>query len=165
MYESEISFTLDTICGWYESSKMIYVIRNESAESLLGHIWRRRGLRFSKFATFKPIDNGQRLDLGAWPIIKAWIWFLVSSYGIWQTALEQFRSSPASKDVNFAVKYLPYQFYPEASNEGQDICDWHVLSTKKHFQSSSILIGTRRQDSTVRTTKWRNISHWLRLMA
>ena len=42
------------------------------------------------------------------------------------TALRQFRSSTAAKDVNFTIKYFPYQLYPEASKEGEDKYEWYT---------------------------------------
>ena len=41
-------------------------------------------------------------------------------------ALKQFRSSHSAADVNFTVKYYPYQLYPEASNQGEDKYEWCV---------------------------------------
>jgi len=41
------------------------------------------------------------------------------------TALHQFKSLPASKDVTFTVKFLPYQLYPDASKEGEDKYQWY----------------------------------------
>jgi hypothetical protein len=40
-------------------------------------------------------------------------------------ALRQFESLPASKDVTFTVKFLPYQLYPDASKEGEDKYEWY----------------------------------------
>ncbi len=40
-------------------------------------------------------------------------------------ALKQFRSSPSANDVNFTVKFYPYQLYPEASNQGEDKYEWY----------------------------------------
>jgi len=65
VYDSQISFTLDTICPWTYLAK-------------------------------------KRMDI----------------------ALKQFRSSPEAKDVNFTVKYFPYQLYPEASKQGEDKYEW-----------------------------------------
>jgi len=67
VYESQISFTLDTICPWTYLAK-------------------------------------RRLDI----------------------ALEKFRASEDAKDVNFTVKYFPYQLYPDASQEGEDKHDWYI---------------------------------------
>ncbi|KAL8730922.1 MAG: hypothetical protein Q9166_003712 [cf. Caloplaca sp. 2 TL-2023] len=39
-------------------------------------------------------------------------------------ALRQFRSSPSAKDVAFTVKFLPYQLYPNATEEGEDKYEW-----------------------------------------
>ena len=40
------------------------------------------------------------------------------------SALAKFRSSPSAQDVNFTVKYFPFQLYPEASKEGEDKYEW-----------------------------------------
>ncbi|KAL8942906.1 MAG: hypothetical protein Q9216_001381 [Gyalolechia sp. 2 TL-2023] len=44
------------------------------------------------------------------------------------SALRQFRSSSSSKNVNFSVKYLPHQLYPEASKDGEDKYEWYKKS-------------------------------------
>jgi len=69
MYDSQISFTLDTICPWTYLAK-------------------------------------RRLD----------------------EALRRVRESDVSSKVNFGVKYLPYQLYPEASKEGEDKYEWYKKS-------------------------------------
>ena len=33
---------------------------------------------------------------------------------------------PASNDVNFTIKFLPYQLYPDASKEGEDKYEWYA---------------------------------------
>lgn len=68
-YESQIAFTLDTICPWTYLAK-------------------------------------KRLD----------------------EALRRFRLSDQAKDVNFTVKYYPYQLYPEVSKEGEDKYQWYKKS-------------------------------------
>lgn len=40
-------------------------------------------------------------------------------------ALHQFESLPASKDITFTVKFLPYQLYPAATKEGEDKYAWY----------------------------------------
>jgi len=69
VYDSQISFTLDTICPWTYLAK-------------------------------------KRLD----------------------EALRRFRDSDAAKDTIFTVKYLPYQLYPEASQDGEDKYNWYKRS-------------------------------------
>ena len=39
-------------------------------------------------------------------------------------ALRRFEGSPASKDVNFTLRFFPYQLYPDATKEGEDKYDW-----------------------------------------
>ena len=57
-------------------------------------------------------------------------------------ALRQFRSSSSSSSkVTFTVKYLPYQLYPEASQEGEDKYEWYFPpspppTTKKNRPSA-----------------------------
>ncbi|MCJ1301875.1 hypothetical protein MMC08_004676 [Hypocenomyce scalaris] len=74
VYESQISFTLDTICPW--------------------------------------------------PTIPSQ--YTTPTNPIFQPALQEFSSSsPQSSAVNFTVKYLPYQLYPDASKEGEDKYEWY----------------------------------------
>ncbi|KAK5045966.1 hypothetical protein LTR84_008752 [Exophiala bonariae] len=68
-YDSQIAFTLDTICPWTYLAK-------------------------------------KRLD----------------------EALRRFRQSDQGKEVNFTVKYYPYQLYPEATKEGEDKYEWYKKS-------------------------------------
>jgi len=68
-YNSEICFTLDTICPW------TFLAKN-------------------------------RLD----------------------EALRIIRSSDASSKVDFTIKYLPYQLYPSATQEGEDKYEWYKKS-------------------------------------
>lgn len=42
--------------------------------------------------------------------------------------MKRFRESDDAKKVNFTVKYLPYQLYPEASKEGEDKYAWYRKS-------------------------------------
>lgn len=42
--------------------------------------------------------------------------------------MKQFRASEYAKDVQFTVKYLPFQLYPEASKEGEDKYEWYRKS-------------------------------------
>ena len=58
-----------------------------------------------------------------------WISILVPFSNPVCAALEKFRSSPAAQDVNFTVKYLPYQLYPEASKEGEDKYEWYATES------------------------------------
>ncbi|KAG8526798.1 uncharacterized protein KY384_008227 [Bacidia gigantensis] len=46
-------------------------------------------------------------------------------------ALDQFRSSSSASDVKFTIKYFPYQLYPDASQEGEDVSEWY-RNTKFH---------------------------------
>ncbi|KIX97553.1 uncharacterized protein Z520_07006 [Fonsecaea multimorphosa CBS 102226] len=43
-------------------------------------------------------------------------------------ALRRFRESDEAKDVNFVVKYFPYQLNPDATSEGEDKYDWYKKS-------------------------------------
>ena len=43
-------------------------------------------------------------------------------------ALRRFRQSDQAKDVNFTIKYYPYQLYPEATKEGEDKYQWYKKS-------------------------------------
>lgn len=43
-------------------------------------------------------------------------------------ALRRFRISEDAKLVNFTIKYLPFQLYPEASKEGEDKYEWYRKS-------------------------------------
>lgn len=43
-------------------------------------------------------------------------------------ALEKYKSSPSASKCVFKVKYLPYQLYPEASQEGEDKYEWYQKS-------------------------------------
>lgn len=43
-------------------------------------------------------------------------------------ALRRFRESDQGKDVNFTIKYYPYQLYPEATKEGEDKYEWYKKS-------------------------------------
>lgn len=38
------------------------------------------------------------------------------------------RETDASTKVNFTVKFMPYQLYPEASQEGEDKFEWYKKS-------------------------------------
>ena len=42
-----------------------------------------------------------------------------------QHALKIIHEKPPSKPVNFTLKFLPYQLYPEASREGEDKYEWY----------------------------------------
>lgn len=53
--------------------------------------------------------------------------FLQISKAAYDLALRRFRSSPASRDVEFTIKYFPFQLYPEASKEGEDKYEWYGL--------------------------------------
>lgn len=44
------------------------------------------------------------------------------------TALRRVRDTDASSKVNFTIKYLPYQLYPEATQEGEDKYEWYKKS-------------------------------------
>lgn len=46
---------------------------------------------------------------------------------LFNLALKKFRDSPSAQDVNFTIKYFPYQLYPEASKEGEDKYEWCVI--------------------------------------
>ena len=67
------------------------------------------------------------------------IFSLVTDIGLCE-ALRQFRSSPASKDVSFTIKYLPYQLYPEASAEGEDKYEWYRSLTLPLFHPLPYLL-------------------------
>jgi hypothetical protein len=43
-------------------------------------------------------------------------------------ALHRIRSTEASSKVNFTIKYLPYQLYPGATQEGEDKYAWYKKS-------------------------------------
>jgi len=69
MYDSQIQFTLDTICPWTYLAK-------------------------------------RRLD----------------------EALRQIRETDASSKVKFTIKFMPYQLYPGATQEGEDKYEWYKKS-------------------------------------
>ncbi|KAH8599432.1 thioredoxin-like protein [Bisporella sp. PMI_857] len=69
MYESSVTFTLDTICPWTYLAK-------------------------------------KRLD----------------------EALRQVRSTNASTKVNFTINFMPFQLYPDASQEGENKYEWYKKS-------------------------------------
>lgn len=50
------------------------------------------------------------------------------------TALSKFDSSDAASTVNFTLKFVPYQLYPEASKEGEDKYEWYK---REKYQSSA----------------------------
>ena len=56
-------------------------------------------------------------------------------------ALKKFRSSPSAQDVNFTIKYYPYQLYPEASKEGEDKYEWYII---KLFAPFTAFLGSYR---------------------
>lgn len=43
-------------------------------------------------------------------------------------ALRRVRATDASTKVNFTLKFVPYQLYPEASKEGEDKYEWYKKS-------------------------------------
>jgi len=43
-------------------------------------------------------------------------------------ALRRVRETEASSKVNFTIKFMPYQLYPEASKEGEDKYEWYKKS-------------------------------------
>jgi hypothetical protein len=43
-------------------------------------------------------------------------------------ALRRFGETDDAQNVNFTVKYFPYQLYPEASKEGEDKYEWYKKS-------------------------------------
>jgi predicted DsbA family dithiol-disulfide isomerase len=43
-------------------------------------------------------------------------------------ALRRFGATDNAQNVNFTVKYFPYQLYPEASKEGEDKYGWYKKS-------------------------------------
>lgn len=78
-----------------------------------------------------------------------------SSSNMANPALKQFRSSPSAKDVNFTVKYFPYQLYPEASNQGEDKYEWYVFlyCWLGHSTRSYLIPGTKQQNTTTPRSK------------
>lgn len=48
----------------------------------------------------------------------------MSRYLCYLLALERFRAGPLAKDVNFTIKYLPFQLYPDFSITGEDKYEW-----------------------------------------
>ena len=74
---------------------------------------------------------------------------MVSSNSV-ALALKQFRASPAAKDVNFTVKYFPYQLYPDASTQGEDKYEWYdkLYCKLEQYIYSCDIIGTRQQNTT-----------------
>lgn len=44
------------------------------------------------------------------------------------SALRQVRETDASSKVDFTIRYLPYQLYPDASMEGEDKYEWYKRS-------------------------------------
>lgn len=98
---------------------------------VLGRIWQRKG-HCSQLPTGTELIVSvlDRLDIGMDSFhprsCKLKRELLVSSSNSANPALKQFRSSPLAKDVNFTVKFLPYQLYPEASDDGEDKYEWYV---------------------------------------
>ncbi|KAL8695009.1 MAG: hypothetical protein Q9218_000481 [Villophora microphyllina] len=93
-YESQICFTLDTVCPW------TYLAKNRQEHS---NTTGQRPLLMPSYCAAGLIKASKGHD----------------------HALDQFRSSPSSKDVSFTIKYLPYQLYPEMSKEGVDKYEWY----------------------------------------
>ena len=56
-------------------------------------------------------------------------------------ALRQFRASDEAKDVNFTVKYLPYQLYPEATKEGESKYEWYKKSRYGDSEDKMKMVG------------------------
>lgn len=47
--------------------------------------------------------------------------------------MKQFRETEDAQKVNFTIKYLPFELFPEASKEGVDKYDWYM---KKRYDGS-----------------------------
>ena len=60
----------------------------------------------------------------------------------WSAALRQFRASPEASDINFNVKYFPYQLYPEASKEGESKYDWYKKSRYGGSEDKMKMVGS-----------------------
>jgi predicted DsbA family dithiol-disulfide isomerase len=61
-------------------------------------------------------------------------------------ALAQFTTKHPNAPIRFAVKYLPYQLYPEASKEGEDKYEWYKRekygSSEEQMKKYMLLMGS-----------------------
>lgn len=68
-------------------------------------------------------------------------------------ALRQFRQLPASNEVNFTVKFFPYQLYPDASKEGEDKYEWYKRAkyndSEEKMQKYTTLMAAYGKDAGI----------------
>ena len=146
VYESQISFTLDTICPWSVHFAREY--RYEDANTYF-----RTYLAKKRWLLLPTANKSGADDLCLHQIGHRYVWPFLDSvkleysyvplYAVSRSeqermvissdtanpALEKFRSSPSAEDVKFTIKYFPYQLYPEASNQGEDKYEWYVVQS------------------------------------